>query len=355
MKRVLSGICVCVGAVLAASAQPRFSPTASDIDMGRVQWKSPTKLQFKFTNTGDAPLVLSEVEPDCSCTVADWTETPIAPGEQGVVNLTFEAETLGHFQKSVVVWTNTNPQISYLTFHGQVLPVVRDYTASHPYQIGDIRLDTLSIDFPQVYLGEQPVFHLSMANVSTTESHEPVLMHLPSYLSMKTSQEVMGPEEKCDIDLTLDTRLLPDYGLTQASVYVSRFPGDKVSEETEIPVNIVLLPDFSNMTESERINAPHIRLSSTEIDLRDVLASKPKARQDLTITNTGNSPLKISKLQVFSRSINADIKSSTIAPGQSVRLRVTVTKKDIRPNSRMRLLLICNDPSQPLVTLNIKH
>ena len=337
-----------------AYCQPRFTPAATTLDVGKVEWKAQKKIQYTITNTGDAPLVLTEVEPDCSCTVADWTQSPIPPGETGTIDLTFEAETLGRFQKSVAVWTNTEPHIAFLNFKGQVLPEVKDYSASHPYHIGDILLDTTSIEFPEVHVGEMPKFHMSMANMSQ-ENWEPILMHLPPYLSMMATKEVLAPEEKCDVELTLDTRLLPDYGLTQSSVYLSRFPGDKVGEQNEIPVTIVLLPNFSNLTEEERQNLPHIEISATTIDMSADLAVKAKARQDLTITNTGNSTLKIGKLQVFNSAVSADVKSTNIAPGETVRLRVTVNKKTmLQQRRRMRLLILCNDPENPLVAVNIK-
>ena len=57
-------------------------------------------------------------------------------------------------------------------------------------------------------------------------------------------EEVVAPEEKCDVELTLDTRLLPDYGLTQGAVYLSRFAGDKVGDDNEIPITI----DNTNLT-----------------------------------------------------------------------------------------------------------
>lgn len=55
------------------------------------------------------------------------------------------------------------------------------------------------------------------------------------------------------------------------------------------------------MTEAEKANAPVVNLSTKDIDMSAVLAKKSKARQDIIITNTGRSPLRISKLQVFIR------------------------------------------------------
>lgn len=101
---------------------------------------------------------------------------------------------------------------------------------------------------------------------------------------------------------------MTDFGLTQASVYLARFAGDKVGDENEIPVSAILLPDFSGMTETEKANTPAINLSIKDIDMSTVLAKKSKARQDIIITNTGRSPLQISKLQVFHPAVGASLR-----------------------------------------------
>ena len=85
------------------------------------------------------------------------------------------------------------------------------------------------------------------------------------------------------------------------------------------------------------------------------LAKKSKARQDIVITNTGRSPLQISKLQVFNPAVGAGLKKSVLKPGESTRLRVTVVKRNIGKKRRhLRLLMITNDPTQSKVEINIK-
>ena len=194
----------------------------------------------------------------------------------------------------------------------------------------------------------------SIANLSD-RPYEPVLMHLPPYLQTKVEPNVLQKGEKGVITLTLNSERLTGLGLTQTSVYLSRFSGDKVGDENEIPVSAILLPDFSGMTEVEKANAPAISLSTKEVDMSAILAKKSKARQDITITNTGRSPLQINKLQVFHPAVGVNLKKSVLQPGESTRLRVTVVKKNIGKKRRhLRLLMITNDPMQPKVEINIK-
>ena len=97
MKRILITLYVLASVVLTAVAQARFTSNTEMYSFGQIEWKHPVTVQYTITNTGDQPLVLTEVEPDCACSVAQWTKTPIAPGAKGTVNVTFDAKALGHF------------------------------------------------------------------------------------------------------------------------------------------------------------------------------------------------------------------------------------------------------------------
>lgn len=354
MKRISTTLYALVAVALTAVAQPRFTSNTEIHDFGQIEWKHPVTVQYTITNTGDQPLVLTEVEPDCACSVAQWTKTPIAPGAKGTVNVTFDAEALGHFHKSVAIYSNAQPHLVYLKFNGEVVQEIKDFTKTHPYLIGQIRVDKNSIDFPDVQHGERPVIHIGVVNLSD-RPYEPVLMHLPPYLEAEVKPGVLQKGEKGVISLTLNTEKLTDLGLTQASVYLARFAGDKVGDENEIPVSAILLPDFSGMTDAEKANAPVVDLSAKDLDMSAVLAKKSKARQDIIVTNTGRSPLQINKLQVFHPAVGVSLKKSTLQPGESTRLRVTVEKKNIGKKRRhLRLLMITNDPMQPKVEINIQ-
>ena len=354
MKRSLLFIFTLLTITLSAVAQPRISSNKETHHFGQIEWKRPVSVEYTITNTGDKPLVLTNVTTSCACSVANWTKTPIAPGEKGTVSATFDAKALGPFNKSIGIYSNAQPSLVYLNFDGEVVQEIKDFTKTHPYAIGQIRIDRTDIDFPDAHSGEKPVITLGVVNLSD-RPYEPVLMHLPPYLKMETNPTVLLKGKKGTITLTLDTKQLMDLGLTQSSVYLARFAGDKVGEENEIPVSAVLLPDFSGMTEQDKAVAPVIRLSESKIDLSQVLAKKNKARRDIVITNTGKSPLQISKLQVFNPAVGVALKKTVLQPGESTRLRVTVLKKNLGKKKRhLRILMITNDPVQPKVEIDVK-
>ena len=50
---------------------------------------SVQKCTFTFTNVGDAPLVINQAVASCGCTVPQYTKAPIAPGEKGTIEVTY--------------------------------------------------------------------------------------------------------------------------------------------------------------------------------------------------------------------------------------------------------------------------
>jgi hypothetical protein len=349
MRKISTLIYIALLSGASAFAQPRLSFNKSSHSFGQIEWKKGVTVEYGLTNTGDRPLLLSNVTASCACTDVEWPLQQIAPGGKGTIRVTFDAKTLGHFEKFVGVYSNAEPHLVYLSFDGEVVSELKDYSQTHPYTIGSLRLDRNVFDFPDVNRGETSQLTFGIVNLSD-RPYEPVLMHLPRYLSMEKRPSVLQKGEKGTVTLTLDSRLLPDLGLTQSSVYLARFVGDKVGDDNELTLSAVLLPDFS---ESDRQNAPAVSLSEEEILLP--ATSKKRATHDIYIGNNGRSPLVIRKLQVFNSAIGVSLKSATLAPGEATKLHVTVHRSSAakRPQD-MRILMITNDPARPKVVINVK-
>ncbi len=352
LKHILSGFVLLSFIAVSVGAQPKIVFNEKVHDFGTILWKNPVTAEFKVTNEGNKPLVISKVTTSCGCTVAGWTKEPVMPGAGGVVKCTFDAKAVGRFHKNVGVYCNAEPKPIYLMIKGTVSTTVKDYKA-FPYKIGNIRLDKSEIEFADANKGDQPTAEIKLINTGDG-IYEPVLMHLPSYLKAEAIPSKLSKDQVGRIRLTLDSKRLMNLGLTQTSVYLARFPGDKVGEDNEITVSAVLLPDFSRLTEQQKQNAPSIRLSTTELDM-GVLTLKDKVVQKIIIMNTGKSRLDIKELQVFNPVINVSLKKRYIEPGASTTLKVTLKGKGLKKiKSSPRVLMITNDPLHPKVTIKIK-
>jgi hypothetical protein len=100
---------------------PVITWTIESYNFGEIPQGKPVDVVFEFTNTGNAPLIISKVEPACNCTDAIWPKTPIMPGQKGEIQVTFDAATGGKFSKTAVVTSNAKPTEQTLVFTGTVV------------------------------------------------------------------------------------------------------------------------------------------------------------------------------------------------------------------------------------------
>lgn len=75
-------------------------------DYGDVPYNGNGECEFRFTNTGDAPLVIQKPKSSCGCTVPSWPDKPILPGESNVIKVTYRTSRCGSFNKTVTVTSN---------------------------------------------------------------------------------------------------------------------------------------------------------------------------------------------------------------------------------------------------------
>lgn len=91
-------------------------------DFKEIPQGLPVMVEFKFKNTGNAPLIISEVKTSCGCTTPFYTKTPIMPNQHGVVKAEYNAEEVGVFNKTITVITNDSRNASQkLTIKGTVI------------------------------------------------------------------------------------------------------------------------------------------------------------------------------------------------------------------------------------------
>ena len=78
-----------------AKAQIKFDNVV--IDFGKIKKDIPVEKDFTFTNTGNAPLIISSAHASCGCTTPVAPKDPIAPGQTGTIKAGFNARNVGHF------------------------------------------------------------------------------------------------------------------------------------------------------------------------------------------------------------------------------------------------------------------
>jgi hypothetical protein len=97
-----------------------FEWVSTNHDFGKIKQGVPVTHEFKFTNKGKAPLIITNVQASCGCTSPGWTREAVPPGGEGYVKATFNAANAGVFNKTVTVTANIEPGFVTLSFKGEV-------------------------------------------------------------------------------------------------------------------------------------------------------------------------------------------------------------------------------------------
>ena len=75
-------------------------------DFGTVKQNDLTECFFTITNSGDEPLVLSDVKGSCQCTVPEWPKSDIKPGETAKIKVKYNSNRVGPINKIVTITSN---------------------------------------------------------------------------------------------------------------------------------------------------------------------------------------------------------------------------------------------------------
>ena len=93
------------------------------IDYGTIAHNADGKREFVFVNNGTKPLIITNTQGSCGCTVPTSPKEPIAPGAKGVIGVKYATDRVGPFSKTVTVTSNAEGQpTKTLTIKGNVLP-----------------------------------------------------------------------------------------------------------------------------------------------------------------------------------------------------------------------------------------
>ena len=93
------------------------------IDYGTIAHNADGAREFTFTNNGNKPLIITNTQGSCGCTVPTSPKDPIAPGAKGKIGVKYATDRVGAFTKTVTVTSNAEGMPSkVVTIKGTVLP-----------------------------------------------------------------------------------------------------------------------------------------------------------------------------------------------------------------------------------------
>lgn len=323
------------------------------VNVGKTGYRVPVTATFQLKNKGGRHLHIYNVKGDCGCTQVEFPHKSIGGGETFTITMTYDARMLGHFSKQAIVLSNGTKEPLCLTMEGVVLTEVKDFSKQYPFAFGNLLADTDNIEFDNVNKGGHPEVVINVMN-NGDKTMRPNVLHLPSYLTALATPEELAPGQAGKLTLTLNSQYLHDFGLTQTSVYLAENLGEKVNNDIELPVSVVLLPNTTLYDGTNMQYAPKMQLSTDSLTL-GMIGGKMQKKGVISITNTGRTTLNISSLQLFTKGIKVTLDKRELQPQQTAKLKIAIADRDYLLKSRRipRVLMITNDPTLSKVVIKV--
>lgn len=129
MKKAILSIGLIIMAVFVMNAQEAVTAAGGpevefekDVhDFGNLKQHGNATTEFKFTNTGTEPLIISNAKGSCGCTVPEWPREPIKPGESAAIKVKYDSKRVGPINKSVTITSNaTNTPTKVIRIKGKI-------------------------------------------------------------------------------------------------------------------------------------------------------------------------------------------------------------------------------------------
>ncbi len=313
-------------------------------DGGKEEYK------FSFTNTGDSPLIITNVKASCGCTSPTWTEKPIMPGQKGYVSTVFDpVRRPGKFNKTIFVESNAEKGRIILRITGDVLPREKTIEDYFPKTIGGLRLETNHFAFVRVYNNQIKKDTLGIYN-STDSKLKLTFERVPAYIKLKVVPSELKPKEKGYIVGEYDGTKVNDWGFVTTRINV-------LTNGVTVPSNYITISakveeDFSRLSQKEIENAPQIVFENKNFDFGET-KSKDKITHEFKFTNNGKSDLHIRKIRATCGCTTVAPEKKVIKPGETSSFKAIFTPGGRKGKQRKTVYVTSNDPKSPEIRLMI--
>jgi len=123
MKKLILSLSMVISFVFVEAQTIEFESKV--IDYGVIEHNADGNREYKFTNSGDAPLIIKAAKGSCGCTVPSYKKedgsSEWAPGESGTIKVKYATNRIGKFTKTITLTTNTpDKKPVILTIKGEV-------------------------------------------------------------------------------------------------------------------------------------------------------------------------------------------------------------------------------------------
>ena len=336
---------------LTAFSQSKMQLQDTKHDFGIFKEESGRQtFDFVVTNTGDAPLVITNVVPSCGCTTPEWTQSPIPPKGQGKITAIYDpaGRPTGPFEKTLVVHTNSTPESVVLVIKGDVKPKERTVEDIYTFPVGSIRFESNHMAFTDVKKNESRIRVMPLINTSDAPAKVEFDV-LPPHLQLKVIPETLKPGQKGLVEGSYDGTKNPGWGPVNDMIKVKI--NGVIQNDLYYYISAKLIEDFSKLTAADLESAPVFRLVSTIVDLGKMEPATSK-EAEFKYKNEGKKDLNIRYIKSTCGCTAIQQGSTVISPGQESSIKAVFSSGGYPPGKLTKAIFVyTDDPKNSEVVL----
>lgn len=309
------------------------------------------KHKFTFTNTGDKPVVITNVHASCGCTSSDYTKNPVLPGKTGYVEASFNPlHRPGTFTKTLSVTTNTSSPNTILYITGNVLPRPKTKADIYPRKIGELNFKTNHLAFANTVVGKIKTDSIPMANL-TDKTLKIAFPGVPAHLQIKAVPETLKPQQTGYIEIKYDAKKKNDWGFVMDRVSFV-INNNSNNGKNYFSVSASIVEDFESMTPKQREKAPKIVFESKVFNFGNIKEGEVISHT-FNFKNEGKSDLIIRKIKSSCGCTVVNLSAKIIKAGKKGAFKVTFNSRGKKNRQNKTVSIITNDPNSSQFMLRI--
>ncbi len=351
----ITGILFLSAVSLSHAQAPAMRFETDDHDFGVVPEEGgPISHPFTFVNTGDAPLLISEVKASCGCTTPSWSKEPIAPGDTGVVVAQYNPQNRpGTFRKSITVTSNADPATRALYIKGVVNPKPKTPIDDYPTAMGNLRVKYQSLNMAKVLTKEPLTKSFEMYNDGPDAILFNAINVTPPHITVDVEPKELLPRQKGFIRVTYDATQAVEQDRLGFSTDRIRLYTNEADSVKEFTVMATVEEYFEPLTDKELRKAPKISFASKTHDF-GTIAQDAVAKTEFTFTNTGKDDLHIRSTKANCGCTVSQPDKKVLESGESSTIAVTFNAQGRRGKQQKTITVFSDDPVNPTQQLTIK-
>lgn len=307
--------------------------------------------EFPFMVAGKGAVVISNIEADCACAVAEFPKDTLQPGTKGKIKVVYSPYRPGPFEKKFILTAqNAVPSQTELILEGVVIPEFVQPSIDFPHVKGNFRFPTKKLFLGNI-TNEAPVKKIvEVYNHTDRDIELADSVVIPSHieLAFENTDRVFKAKQVSRFTLYYHPELKKDYGSILDNILILN--KKTLKPEIDLDISVYIRQYFPPEALTNPEKAPKLGINIAQVPMGRV-NMKQTTEYDLILSNTGQSDLSLLKIAVATGCETTSVSSYQIAPGKYATIKIRLSDTGVLGPQTRTVQLFTNDPFNSVQTV----